>query len=74
MQNLINHTYHVGGLHCGVCATTVQNLLAAVPGVTSVKVDLEKKQAEITSSALNETGTLQNALSTTHFTIEELRA
>jgi len=74
MENSINHTYHVGGLHCEVCASTVQNLLAAVPGVTSVKVDLEKKQAVITSAELNKTDTLQNALSTTHFTIEELRA
>jgi copper chaperone len=74
MENSIEHTYHIGGLHCGVCASTVQNLLAAVPGITSVKVDLEKKQAEITSSELNNIDTLQNALSTTHFTIEELRA
>jgi copper chaperone CopZ len=48
--------------------------LSAAPGVTAVKVNLEKKQAKITSSALNETGTLQSALSTTDFTIAELRA
>lgn len=74
METSIIHTYHVGGLHCGSCASTVQNLLAAVPGITSVKVNLEKKQAEISSSELNNIDTLQNALSTTHYTIEELRA
>ena len=74
MKNSIIYTYHVGGLHCGVCVSTDQNLLAAVPGITSVNVDLEKKQAEISSSELNNIDTLQNALSTTHYTIEELRA
>ena len=74
METSIIHTYHVAGLHCGSCASTVQNLLAAVPGITSVKVNLEKKQAEISSSELNNIDTLQNALSTTHYTIEELRA
>ena len=67
-------TYQIGEIHCGVCASTVEKLLSAVPGVTSVKVSLEKKQAEISSSELNNIDTLQNALSTTHFIIEELRA
>ena len=74
METSIIHTYHVAGLHCGSCASTVQNLLAAVPGIKSVKVNLGKKQAEISSSEFNNIDTLQNALSTTHYTIEELRA
>ena len=50
MENSIKHTYHIDGMSCGGCATTVKNKLSAVKGVTSVNVDLGKKQAEITSS------------------------
>jgi copper chaperone CopZ len=76
MEKLITHTYHIGGMSCGGCATTVKNKLSAAQGVTSVNVnvDLGKKQAEITSSQAIKTETLQDALSKTHYTIAELRA
>jgi copper chaperone CopZ len=74
MENLIKHTYHIGGMSCGGCATTVKNKLSAAPGVTSVQVDLAKKEAEITSSAIITADTLQDALKNTHYTIAELRA
>ena len=74
MGKLITHTYHIGGMSCGGCATTVKNKLSAAQGVTSVNVDLGKKQAEITSSKAIKTETLQDALSKTHYTIAELRA
>lgn len=72
MEKLITHTYHVGGMSCGGCATTVKNKLSAAKGVTSVNVDLGKKQAEITSSEELKTETLQEALSKTHYTIADL--
>ena len=72
MEKLITHTYHIGGMSCGGCATTVKNKLSAAKGVTSVKVDLGKKQAEITSSEEIKTETLQEALSKTHYTIADL--
>ncbi len=74
MENSIKHTYHIGGMGCGGCVTTVKNKLSATHGVTSVKVDLEKKQAEITSSQVLKADTLQEALSDTGYTITELRA
>lgn len=74
MEKLITHTYHIGGMSCGGCATTVKNKLSAAQGVTSVNVDLGKKQAEITSSKAIKTETLQDALSKTHYTLAELRA
>jgi copper chaperone CopZ len=72
MEKLIAHTYHVGGMSCGGCATTVKNKLSAAKGVTSVNVDLGKKQAEINSSEEIKTETLQEALSKTHYTIADL--
>ncbi|MEO7463425.1 MAG: heavy metal-associated domain-containing protein [Ferruginibacter sp.] len=73
MENSIKHTYHIGGMSCGGCVSTVKNKLAAAPGVTSVQVDLANKQAEITSSKVIEAGILQDALKHTHYTIAELR-
>ena len=74
MENSISHTYHIGGMSCNKCASTVKNILSAAPGVTSVSVDLAKKEAEITSSKPLNTDMLQQALSDTNYTITELRA
>ena len=73
MEKIMIHTYHIGGMGCGVCVSTVKHKLSTVPGVTSVKVDLGKKQAEITSSQVIKTDTLQDALNYTGYTIAELR-
>jgi copper chaperone CopZ len=74
MENSIKHTYHIGGMSCGGCATTVKNKLSAANGVTSVQIDLANMQAEITSSSAVKTDILQDALKNTHYTISELRA
>ena len=72
MEKLITHTYHVDGMSCGGCAATVKNKLSMVQGVTSVDVDLAKREAEITSSLPIKTETLEEALSKTHYTIADL--
>lgn len=74
MENSIKHTYHIGGMSCGGCVTTVKNKLSAAPGVISVQIDLAGKQAEVTSSAAIKADTLQVALKNTRFTIAELSA
>ena len=73
MKNSITHTYHVSGMNCGGCAATVKNLLSNAEGVTSVKIDLAKKEAEITSSQVLKADKLQEALSNTSYSIAELR-
>jgi copper chaperone CopZ len=40
----------VTGMSCGNCVAHVKKALTAVPGVTGVDVDLEKKAATVTSS------------------------
>ena len=74
MEKSISYTYHIGGMSCGGCVSTVKQKLSSVPGVTSVTVDLEKKEAEITSSLEIKTETLRSAFNNTHYTISELRA
>lgn len=71
MENLITHTYHIDGMSCGGCATTVKNKLSAAPGIVSVQVDLAKKEAEISSTEEIKTDILQAALSNTSYTISE---
>jgi copper chaperone CopZ len=72
MEKSIAHTYHIGGMSCGGCVSTVKQKLSSVPGVISVTVDLGKKEAEITSSEEIKTDTLRRAFSNTHYTISEL--
>jgi copper chaperone CopZ len=72
MEKSLTHTYHIGGMSCGGCVSTVKQKLSGVPGVTSVTVDLGKKEAEIISSKEIETDTLRRAFSNTHYTISEL--
>ena len=72
MENSITNTYHIGGMSCGGCVSTVKQKLSTVSGVTSVTVDLGKKEAEITSSQEIKTDTLRAALSNSHYTISEL--
>lgn len=72
MENPISHTYHIGGMSCGGCATTVKNKLSATSGVTSVKIDLAKNEVEITFSEEIKTEILQKALGNTGYSIAEL--
>ena len=74
MEKQLTYTYHIGGMSCGGCVSTVKQKLSSLPGVTSVTVDLGKKEAEITSLQEIETGTLRSAFNNTHYTISELRA
>ena len=74
MEKPFTHTYHIGGMSCGGCVSTVKQKLSSVPGVTSVTVDLGKKEAEITSSHEIKADTLKSAFNNTHYTISELRA
>ena len=43
----MSKTYHVSGMKCDGCAKTVQEKLAAVKGVESAQVDLNKNQVTI---------------------------
>jgi copper chaperone CopZ len=72
MEKTISHIYHIGGMGYGNCASTVKQKLSGVAGVTSVAIDLGKKEAKITLIKEIETDTLQHAFSNTRYTISEL--
>ena len=73
VEKSIIHTYYVGGMTCGGCATTVKHRLSSVRGVTSVTMDLGRRRVEITSGReINEID-FKEALNNTHYTISELK-
>jgi len=58
----MTHTYKITGMTCGSCEAKVKNLLSQVKDVTSVNVDRNKEEAEITMTNHVATATLQSAL------------
>ena len=74
MKKLFKHAYHINGMSCGGCVSTVKQKLYSMPGIISVKVDLKKKEAAITSSEEIETDTLRRTFNNTHYTILEISA
>ena len=73
MEKSIIRTYHVGGMSCGGCATTVKNRLSSVRGVRSVTMDLGRRRVEVTSGREISEVDLKEALHNTHYTISELK-
>ena len=47
-------TYSVPGVSCEHCRTAITVEVAAVPGVTSVEVDLERKQVVVGGSDVSD--------------------
>ena len=70
MENLITHTYHVGGMSCGSCVSTVIKKLSEVPEVRFVDINLANKKAEITSTREIGIEILQETLNKTRFTLQ----
>jgi copper chaperone CopZ len=47
------HTYNVPGISCSHCAAAIRGEVEAVPGVSSVDVDLEAKTVTIAGASLD---------------------
>lgn len=70
MENLITNTYHISGMSCGSCVSTVIRKLSEVPEIRFVDINLSNKKAEITS--IREIGIeiLREALNKTLFKLQ----
>lgn len=55
-------TYHITGMTCGHCVSSVTNELSALPGVHSVEVDLGAGTAKVTSDAVLSIDEVRNAV------------
>lgn len=58
----MTHSYNITGMTCAGCQAKVQGLLANIPGVIGVAIDLANDKADITMSRHVDTETLQAAL------------
>ena len=58
----MKHVYKISGMTCTSCKAKVQHLLSQVKGVSSVTIDLEKGEADITMENHIATSELKNAL------------
>ncbi|ALM20307.1 heavy metal transporter [Nonlabens sp. MIC269] len=58
----MKHTYHIKGMTCNGCRTSVEQKLNAVPGVKTATVDLEKQEAVIEMNHHIDTATFAEAL------------
>jgi copper chaperone CopZ len=58
----MTHTYKITGMTCNACEARVKNLLSKIEGVTDVKVDLQKGEADISMERHISTPVLQEAL------------
>ena len=58
----MTHTYKITGMTCGSCEAKVKTLLSQVKDVTSVNIDRNKEEAEITMAKHVDTAILKDAL------------
>ncbi len=61
-KSTMTHTYKISGITCNPCQKRVQDALHEVSGVSAVKVDLQKGEAEISMDKHIDTAILQEAL------------
>lgn len=47
-------TYTVPGMHCAHCEAAVREEISQVPGVTSVRVDLDTKRVDVAGTDLDD--------------------
>lgn len=63
---------YIDGMMCQHCAAHVQSALQALPGVDSVKVELENKRALLTLSAPVEPGAISAAVQDAGYTVTKI--
>lgn len=68
----IKKVIEVEGMHCNHCATKVENSLCDIPEVSKVKVNLNKKQAEVYLTKEVDNNTLKEAIEKVDFEVKNI--
>jgi len=55
-------TYNIDGMTCGHCVMSVQEAIGDLDGVTAVQVDLQARQAVVTSHGALDVDTVRSAV------------
>ena len=66
----MKHTYHISGMSCSGCVSTVQDALSKVEGITKADVNLEEQTAELEMTSHVSIEVLKDALKDTHYDID----
>lgn len=68
----IKKVLEVEGMHCGHCASKVENSLKEIPSISKVKVNLDKKQVEVYLTEEVDNDTLINAIEKVDFEVKNI--
>jgi Cu+-exporting ATPase len=63
----MTHTYHINGMACATCASTVEQRLGKLSGVQEVHVNLAKKEAVVTTDREITAEQVKEALNGTNY-------
>lgn len=63
-------TYSIPSIHCGHCTHTIESELSELPGVASVKADLESKKVAVTFDAPADETRIKALLSEINYPVE----
>lgn len=61
--------FHIVGMNCNHCRMNAEKAIASVPGVESVSVDLDSREARVTGSA--SMADIRKAVESIGFEVEE---
>ena len=61
--------FHINGMNCNHCRMNAEKAIASVPGVESVSVDLDSREARVTGNASMDD--IRKAVEEIGFSIEE---
>ena len=65
-------TYFVPAIHCGHCTHTIETEVKELPGVNSVKADMETRKVEITFEAPADEARIKSLLAEIHYPVNGL--
>lgn len=68
----IKKVIHIEGMHCNHCAMKVKEVLTSIEGVTQVKVNLDKKEAILTSTQDIPNNLIKDSISNLDFEVTEI--
>ncbi len=68
----IKKVMEVEGMHCGHCASKVENSLCEIEAVSKVKVNLEHKQVEVYLKEEIDNNTLKEAVEKVDFEVKNI--
>lgn len=71
-KDKVKKIVYIDGMHCMHCSKAVESALKSIDGVSSVKVDLENKNAVVSAKTDIDDALIKNAVSDAGFTVQKI--